>query len=188
MLALVLVLGVATRSDAGTITLAWDPSPFEDVVGYVIFYGTTPGTYPYALGVGNQTSAIVPGLADGQSYYFIVQAYSSSDVLGTPSNEVSTTTTNAPPHLSGIGAQVSTEGALIAFDVSPFASDADSDPLRYSATGLPPGLVIHPVTGVIGGTLSFFAAGTHAVTITVSDGFLEGTLTAVQSLTWVVDA
>ena len=84
VVAAALVLGFATRSDAGAITLAWDPSPIEDVAGYVVLYGTTPGTYPYALGVGNHTSATVSGLAGGQLYYFVVQAYSSSDVLGAP--------------------------------------------------------------------------------------------------------
>ncbi len=96
-MALLLVLGVATRSDAGTITLAWDASPLEDVAGYIIWYGTTlGGPYTYALGVGNQTSATVPGLAGGQPYHFVVQAYSSSDVLGALSNEVTASTTNAP--------------------------------------------------------------------------------------------
>ncbi len=41
--------------------------------------------------------------------------------------------------------------------------------LTYSATGLPAGLTIDPATGLISGTLSYASAGTHAVTVTVSD-------------------
>ncbi len=47
---------------------------------------------------------------------------------------------------------------------------------------MPPGLSIDPATGAISGTLSYASAGTHAVTVTVSDG----TLTATQSFTWTV--
>ncbi len=49
------------------------------------------------------------------------------------------------------------------------ASDADGDSLTYTASGLPPGLVIDPATGEISGTLSA-APGDYPVTISVSDG------------------
>ena len=53
------------------------------------------------------------------------------------------------------------------------ASDPDGDPLTYAATGLPTGLSLDTTTGLISGTLPFGAAGTYAVTVTVSDGDLS---------------
>ena len=63
-----LVLSVATPAHAGPLTLAWDPSPDPTVIGYVVLYGTTPDTYTWTLDVGDQQTATVKGLADGQAY------------------------------------------------------------------------------------------------------------------------
>jgi putative Ig domain-containing protein len=51
------------------------------------------------------------------------------------------------------------------------ASDADNDALTFSATGLPTGLNIDPLTGLISGTPDAGSIGSHLVTVTVSDGF-----------------
>lgn len=48
------------------------------------------------------------------------------------------------------------------------ASDPNGDTLTFSATGLPPGLTIHPQTGVIGGVAS--ATGSYLARVNVSDG------------------
>src|SRR5262249_9353278 len=61
------------------------------------------------------------------------------------------------------------------------ASDADSDALLFSATGLPPGLAINPLTGVISGDP--LVVGDYAVTATVTDP--EG-LSASQTFDWTV--
>jgi hypothetical protein len=41
---------------AATVTVSWDPTPGEDVGGYVVHYGTTPGDYSVSIDVGRQTS------------------------------------------------------------------------------------------------------------------------------------
>ena len=64
------------------------------------------------------------------------------------------------------------------------ATDADADVLTYSATGLPAGISIASASGVISGTLAAGSAGTHTVTITVTDG----TLTDTDAFTWTVTA
>ncbi len=65
-----------------------------------------------------------------------------------------------------------TDGApIIPIDIGAHISDANGDALVFSATGLPPGLVIDPATGVITGTLPAGASsdGPFTVLITAVD-------------------
>ncbi len=62
------------------------------------------------------------------------------------------------------------------------ASDANGDLLTYSATNLPPGLTIDPVTGFISGFLTKTSAGVFHVVATVSDGLLWHS----QTFEWTV--
>ncbi len=64
---------------------------------------------------------------------------------------------NTAPVVTNPGAQTSAEGAVISLPIS--ASDADLNPLTYSATGLPAELSIDSGTGLISGTLAYTAAG-----------------------------
>jgi concanavalin A-like lectin/glucanase superfamily protein/chitobiase/beta-hexosaminidase-like protein/putative Ig domain-containing protein len=87
---------------------------------------------------------------------------------------------NQPPMLASPGNQSSVEGSSISLSLS--ASDPDGDGLTFSATGLPPAMVLDSVTGLISGTLSFTSAGQYAVSVAVSDG----RLTSSYTFTWVV--
>ncbi len=78
----------------GSVTLAWDPSPDPNVVGYVLHYGTSSRDYTTTANVGNQTTATVRGLDWGVTYFFVVTAYDASGVESDLSNEVSYTPTN----------------------------------------------------------------------------------------------
>jgi hypothetical protein len=75
-----------------------------------------------------------------------------------------------PPIIVNPGNQTSNLGSTVTLAVS--ASDADGDPLNWSAVNLPPGLSINPSTGLISGTLTGSTpAGTpYSVTLFVSDG------------------
>ena len=84
------------------------------------------------------------------------------------------------PVVNNPGPQSSTENDLVAIPI--VASDADGDALSYSAAGLPPGLSIGRLTGLISGRLTFSAAGKHGVEVTVTGG---GQATTVSFL-WVV--
>ncbi|KAF3362339.1 Uncharacterized protein PHSC3_001168 [Chlamydiales bacterium STE3] len=56
------------------------------------------------------------------------------------------------------------------YDVSPFFSNSSgTEPLVYSATGLPPGATINPLTGVISGT-NPQDGNTYTVTVVVTNG------------------
>jgi hypothetical protein len=86
----------------------------------------------------------------------------------------------APVFVTDIGNQANAEGNVVNLDAD--ATDGDLDTLTYSASNLPDGVTINPSSGVISGTLSFVSAGTHSVTITVSDGIDTDT----DTFTWAV--
>jgi hypothetical protein len=88
---------------------------------------------------------------------------------------------NQPPVVAAAD-QSHDEGAAVSYAVSGSDPDADDD-LTFSASGLPPGLAIHPSTGVISGTLSYDSAGSYDVTVTVSD---ESGATATAEFVWTV--
>ena len=106
---LLLVFLCATGAEANSVTLAWDPSTGDDVAGYRLMYGTTSGSYPQQINVGNTTAFTVSSLPDG-IYYFVVQAYSSSGMASPASNQVVVTlgtaiitTCSTPDPFSSLG-------------------------------------------------------------------------------------
>jgi hypothetical protein len=64
---MLLLFSVALTSSAaaGTISIAWDPSPEPAVVGYVVYVGDAAGVYTSSYDVGNVTAfdftSAVPG-------------------------------------------------------------------------------------------------------------------------------
>ena len=85
---------------------------------------------------------------------------------------------NTAPTLSSPGPQVTEVWQDVALTIT--ASDANGDPLNYSASGLPTGLSINSSTGVVSGAPS--ATGNHTVTVTVDDG--RDSVSA--SFSWIV--
>jgi len=78
---------------------------------------------------------------------------------------------NAPPVLSQIDNKIVDEGQALSFTV--IASDANGDPLSYSASNLPTGATFNPVTKTFTWTPTFTQAGTYSnVHFEVSDGSL----------------
>ena len=78
---------------------------------------------------------------------------------------------NAPPVLSQIDDKIVDEGQALSFTV--IASDANGDPLSYSASNLPTGATFNPVTKTFTWTPTFTQAGTYSnVHFEVSDGSL----------------
>ncbi|MFM6850076.1 MAG: putative Ig domain-containing protein, partial [Terrabacter sp.] len=155
----------ATDPDGDTLTYAATGLP--DGVGIDTGTGTITGTVGYtAAGTHAVTITVTdPGtLSDTVSFVWQVD------------------NTNRAPSVTSPGDQSDTEGEAV--NVTVQASDPDGDALTYAATGLPTGLSIDPGTGTITGTVGYTAAGTHAVTITVTD---PGTLSDTASFVWQVD-
>jgi hypothetical protein len=65
---------VALPAAAGTISLSWDPVTHEDLAGYRLYYGTSPGAYTESMDVGLVTQATLSGLDDCTTYYIATKA------------------------------------------------------------------------------------------------------------------
>lgn len=77
---------------------------------------------------------------------------------------------NQPPFVAApIADQETFENAAVNLDVSANFDDPESDPLEFSADGLPPGLSIS-TAGLISGTPDFEASGVYAVSVSAFDG------------------
>lgn len=59
----------------GSVTIAWDPNPETDVVGYRVHYGMESGAYTNVIDVGPATTFEITGLIENQSYFCSVTAY-----------------------------------------------------------------------------------------------------------------
>ncbi len=73
---------------AGSATLSWtapttnvDSTPLTDLAGYKVHYGTSSGYYTQSIDINNAatTTYQVNNLTDGQTYYFSVTAYDTSN-------------------------------------------------------------------------------------------------------------
>lgn len=81
----------ATAQAERSVTLAWDPSPDPTVVGYRVYVGVASYTYTNVTDVGNNTTATIPDLTVGVTYFFAVTAYDSSGLESDFSGEISYT-------------------------------------------------------------------------------------------------
>lgn len=58
------------------------------MVGYQLSIGTESGYYTQVIDVGNQTTASVPNLIEGTTYFFSVSGYAADSMLSEPSEEI----------------------------------------------------------------------------------------------------
>lgn len=80
-----------TRVQAASVSLAWDPNPEPDVIGYRIYYGPAGGTPTTSQDAGASTATTVTGLQEGASYSFYATAYNSAGLESELSSPVSYT-------------------------------------------------------------------------------------------------
>ncbi|WP_206018233.1 Ig-like domain-containing protein, partial [Pseudoalteromonas sp. Z9A5] len=122
----------------------------------------------------NGTDTIIYRIVDGEGG----ESTASVDVTITPINDDPTT--------SGIDDQADADGSTINLDISPNFTDIDGDVLNFTASGLPLGLSVDPVTGIISGTVAgnISTFEPYNVTITADDG--NGG-TVLTSFTWAFE-
>ena len=81
---------------------------------------------------------------------------------------------DAPTVVAPLPAQNDADGSTVSIPTAGNFSDLDGDTLSFAAAGLPVGLSIDPVTGVISGTIDKNASqpngGVYSVSVTASDG------------------
>jgi len=75
---------------------------------------------------------------------------------------------NTLPQVTNPGTLDSSVGAIVSQQI--IATDAELNSLSYVARGLPEGLAIDPVSGIITGTIAVTASRENKVTLLVSDG------------------
>jgi large repetitive protein len=168
----VAVNDTATTAEDTPVTvnvLANDRDPDLDALT-IISAAASVGT---ATVVGNQVQYTPPANYNGTATI----TYSISDGQGgtaTATLTVTITPVNDAPVATPIAPRNTTDGATVSIPVASNFSDVDGNALSFAATGLPPGLTINPVTGVISGTITPNASqingGVYTATITVSDG------------------
>jgi hypothetical protein len=180
VVALVTSVGVlkptTTFAQSQNLNLSWNPSADADVDGYRLYVGTTPsaqdgGVYTIPASQIGYAFAATPGVL----YYFAVSAVNAAGVEGPRSETVS----GAIPLLSPLGNRTSTLGLPIV-GVQLFAYDPDGGTVRFTHTGLPPGLLLDSVAGTITGIP--LSIGTFPVTVFASDGLLSTS----RSFEWTV--
>src|SRR4029450_303646 len=95
--AVVVVLGLAGRAQADTVTRARNPNTEADLAGYVVSYGTQPNTYTSTFDSGKNTTQAIANLLKGTTSYFVAKAYNPAGVYSSASQEISGMASAAPP-------------------------------------------------------------------------------------------
>lgn len=161
-----------SNAEGDSVSLAIVASdPDEDTLSYAA------ANLPDGLTINPETGEISGRLSYVSSGVHAVTVEVSDGIIAPPPQVTfhwTVTDNNRPPVFTAtLPDQGHNEGTEISIDID--ATDDPGDILMFSAPSLPPGLSIDPATGVIGGTLSYDAAGTHAVTISVTDGVAPAT-------------
>ncbi len=112
------------------------------------------GTYQVTVQVTDTTNGSTPPLSAAQTFTLVVRTTDNTPVVTAPGN------------------QTVAEGAALNLQLQ--ASDANSDPLTWSATGLPNGATLNALTGQLTWSPAYGQAGTYPITVSASDGAEAG--------------
>ncbi len=158
-----------TSADTVTFTVGTAGTFSVTTSGYPNPAISEPVTLPSTLtftdnGDGTATLSGTPANGTQGSYPFTITA---ANGVGTNATQSFLLDVSDPVSVSNPGPQTSTVGTAVSLQVN--GSDAESLPLTYSATGLPPGLSINSTGGLISGTPTG-PSSPYSVTVTATDG------------------
>ncbi len=131
LISVVMLIPVSAYGE--NVTLAWDANQEPDLKGYVLYYGTSSGSYTSNIDVGKVTQYTIPELPDGVTYYFAVTAYNDADYESDYSVELPYTTgsPNSNPTTPTKPNSPSSGYIDVSYTFNTSASDPDDDPLEY---------------------------------------------------------
>jgi chitinase len=179
---LLVALLISVWARAEQVTLAWDANTEPDLAGYKVHYGTVSGSYTTSLDVHKVTTSSIGTLTAGQTYYFAVTAYNSSNKESGYSNQVSYSipAPNGAPATPATptGASSALVGASIAFSTS--ATDPNKDSLQYRYDW---GTGAISDWGAASQSHSWSAAGSYTVKAQARDSLLESAWSIGKTVT-----
>ena len=167
----VVVTLVATDPDGDTLT--WSAAGLPLGLSIAPATGVISGTVGYDAAASSPFAVTVRATDDGAPNLYDEVAFSWTV----------TDTNRAPVFQVVLEPRTDPEATSVVLTAG--ATDPDGDPVAYSATGLPPGISVHPTTGTILGTIDYTAAAgsPYGVTVHAEDpggGFTE------QAFAWTV--
>ena len=142
-------------SDPDGDTLSWSATGLPSGLSIAPATGVISGVIGYDAGAGSPHTVTVRATDDGVPGLFGEATFTWS--IGD---------TNRPPSIQ-VTLPDRTDPEGTSMDTPVPAVDPDGDPIAYSATGLPPGLGIHPSAGTIVGMIDYTAAAGSPYTVTV---------------------
>ena len=166
-LALLLLGMTASPTFANSsIQLTWEASPDPDLLGYHVYMGTSPGSYPTIKDAGLNQSYLFQNLTDGKSYYFMVTAYDQMRNESMPSEEVSVVIPDTtPPSIPGNVSLSSSSNTEVSIQWTPSTDNVGVTAYDVARDGV--GIGLSQTTAFIDRTIT--AGSTYLYTVNAMD-------------------
>ncbi len=116
------IMPVAVAYDSGNgtgVQISWNAvtsSPFGNVNSYRVYSGTTSKNYTDSVTVPVSNSLGIPGLIQGQNYYFTVAAIDINGNIGARSDEMMLAPSNLPRIPSGVNVTIHDRNILVGWN------------------------------------------------------------------------
>lgn len=156
------------------IPVFWSGSDDRGVASYTVFVSVNGGPFAPWKTNTQATGAIYEGSpATEYAFYSVAKDHAGNVESKAAAPEAGTAVgaINQPPVLSPIGNRSVNKGEIFTVQAAATDPDGTNGDIRYAIVTSQPGIVIHPVTGVIGWTTSETDGGkTVPVTVIATDG------------------